>query len=158
MVKRSKGRRQKYVIALIPFYVSDRWKTLHTSSTQMERTSRRTQVVFVSPRWSGYRLRSHWIRVGKFLRIFIIVHSWRNPTGLEEAEDPAREVNGPDHLLVNVQCHWVENEWWEFVLRMPEESRITQWDCQKDIGHSWVQGRRRSGMHRIVHRQKGATI
>ena len=52
-----------------------------------------------------------------------------------------REDQGPDHLHVNVQRHWMDNERWE--LRMLEKSRITKWDSRKDIGHSWVQGRKK---------------
>ena len=50
------------------------------SVERWERTSGRTQVVFVLLWCSGYRWRSNWIRVDKFPRIFIIVCSWRNPT------------------------------------------------------------------------------
>ena len=38
-----------------------------------------------------------------FTRIFIIVYSSRDPKRLGEKEHPARRVQGPDHLYVNVQ-------------------------------------------------------
>ena len=45
------------------------------------------------------------------------------------------------------------------VFRMPNKSRITKWDSRKDIGHSWVQGRRKgSGMALLLTLKKGKGI
>ena len=50
---------------------------------KMERSSGRTQIVFVLPRCSWYRWRSNWLRVHQFPRIFIIVNSWKIQEDLE---------------------------------------------------------------------------
>ena len=128
------------------------------SSRKMEKTGGRTQVVLVLPRCNGYRWRSNWIRVEIFPRIFIIVCSWKNPTRLGEAEDRARGVHRPDHLHVNVQWTLYGTRMMRTVFRMPKKSRITQWDSQKDIGHSWVQARKRSGMEVLTTLRKGNGI
>ena len=92
--------------------------------TTMERPSWRSRDVFVLPRCSENRRRSDWIRVEKIPRIFVIVYSWRDPERRREKEHPARGVQGPDHPHVNVQWHWVENEWWELHFECRESQEL----------------------------------
>ena len=89
---------------------------------------------------------------GKFPLMFIIVYSSRDPERLGEKEHPARGVQRQDHLHVNVQWHWVEND--ENCISNAEKSRITRWTSRKDVGHSWVHGRKRSGMEVLLMLQK----
>ena len=123
---------------------------------KMDRSSGRTQVVFVLPRCSWYRWRSNWLRVHKFPRIFIIVNSSRNRERHGDAENPARGVYRPDHLHANVQWHCMEHEWWElcFECRKSQEFR-NEVLSQQDIGHSWVQARKKSGMEVQTTLKKG---
>ena len=44
------------------------------------------------------------------------------------------------------------------VFRMTNKSRKTQSDSRKDIGHSWAQGRKRSGMELLLTLKKGSGI
>ena len=102
MIKRSNGRRQTYVSALIPFCVWDRWKTLQ-KQRKMERTSGRTQVVFVLPRCSGYRFSS--IRVEKCSRIFIMSG---NPNDLEKIQPEEFECRIIFMSMFKICTHWWE--------------------------------------------------
>ena len=91
---------------------------LSRSDRKVERSSGRTQVVFVSPRCSGVDGEAFEFEWKFFHRIFIIVYSSRNPARLGEKEHAARGVEGPDHLHINVQWHWVEKRMMRIVFRM----------------------------------------
>ena len=58
----------------------------------------------------------------------------------KKKEHPARRVQWPDHLHVNVQWRWVENEWWEmyFECRNSQELRNEILARTLDILGSWV--------------------
>ena len=61
--------------------------------------------------------------------------TWRKRTS-----NPVRRVQGPNHLHVSVQWHWVEKEWWElyFECRESQELRDESLARTFDILGSWV--------------------
>ena len=80
---------------------------------------------------SGNRRRSDWIRVDNVPRIFVIVHSSRDPVRLGEREHPCRRLQGPDHLHVNVQyIEWETND----------ENRISNAEKIKNYAMRFLQG------------------
>ena len=106
--------------------------TRSRSRRKMERPNWRSQEVFLVPRRSGTRRRSNWIRVEKFPRIFDIVYSSRNPERLGGEEHPTRELQGPDHLHVNVQWDSVEISWSK--LHLERQDRDFSWSRVWTVG------------------------
>ena len=62
---------------------------------------------------------------GKFLWIFVVITSSRDPERLGGKEHQARRLQRSNHLHVNVQWHYMEKEWRElyFECRRSQESR-----------------------------------
>ena len=58
------------------------------------------------------------------------------------------------------QCPKIFSGAWmmKIAFRIQKKSRITQWDSRKDIGHCWVQGRKRSGVEVLTMLRKGNGI
>ena len=43
---------------------------------------------------------------------------------LERTSNPTRRIQGPNHLHVSVQWHWVETEWWELYFECRESQEL----------------------------------
>ena len=127
------------------------------SNRKMEKSSVRTEVVFVLPRCSGNRWRSNWIRVEIFPWIFIVVYSSWDPERLGERENIQSSPKSSRTESSSCQCSMTLSgkRMMRIVFRVPRKSRITRWKSRKDIRHSWVRGRKRSGMGNSSYTQKG---
>ena len=78
--------------------------------------------------------------------------------GLEgEKEHPARGVQGPDHVHVNVQWH-VEHEWWELCFECWRSQELLNEILARTLGILGSRGRKRSGMAILLTRKKGNGI
>ena len=97
------------------------------SNRKVERPSWRSHEVFVLPRCSGTWRRTDSIRVEKS-QDFRTYHR----------EHQARRLQGPDHLHVNVQRHWVEKEWWKMCFECRRCQEITPWNSCNRIGRKVV--------------------
>ena len=135
----SSDQMDKSVSMLIPLYVLDR--------DTPEATERWEGQV------EGLRLYSQWVSMEKQLNssgqnsyyfhhcLFFKKSSktWRNGRSSQRSSRTGSS---------SCQCSMTLSgtRMMRIVFRMPKKSSITQWDSRKDIGHSWVQGRKRSGM------------
>ena len=86
--------------------------------------------------------------------VLYVLDRWKT---LQEQEKDGR-VKWKDSGCIRVtKMQWVSMEkQLNSTGRMPKKSRITQWDSQKDIGHSWVG--RRSGMEVLTPLKNGNGI
>ena len=81
--------------------------------------------------------------------------SARNPRRLGDTENPARGVHRSDYLHVNAQWHCVKHEWWDWCFECRKSQELCKEILKKDIGHSWVQARKRSGVEVLTTHKKG---
>ena len=47
-----------------------------------------------------------------------------------------------------------KKEWWELYIECRESRELVRWNSRKDIGHSWVPGRKKSGMGNLLTLEK----
>ena len=99
------------------------------SNGKMGKSSGRTQVVFVLPKWSGYRWRSNWIRVEKFT-------GFSSLSILQEIQQDmeTRRIQPTGSSLRQCSMTLIEKRMMIIDFRMPRESRITRWNSRKDFG------------------------
>ena len=83
---------------------------------------------------------------GKDPKIFIIVYSWRNPKKTRRSEKTSQRSSQTGSF--SCECSITLYGTWvmRIVFRMQKQSRITQWNSHKDIGHSGVLAQKKSGM------------
>ena len=100
-------------------------------------------------------MRSNWIRVELFPRIFVIADSSRDPEWFATLEHRIGEVHRPDHLHVNVQRHRLDRERirWNLYSEV-KKSRNTRRDSRRDTGRFSVLETKTSGMELFVTHQK----
>ena len=145
MIKRSSGRRQKYVSTLIPFYVLDRWKTLQKQLkdemdkggdsgcirlTKMQWVSMEKQLNLSGKISQGFR---HCLFLKKSNK------TWRSGRSSQRSSQTGSS---------SCQCSmiWYGKRMMRIVFRMPKKSRMTPRSSYQDIGRFWVQDRKRSGL------------
>ena len=123
MIKRSSGRRRKYVSVLIPFHC---WtdKRQSRSNRKMEGSSVRTQVVFVLPRCSG-SMEKQLNSSGKMSKDFhhCLFFKNSNKTWREGTSSPSSRTGSS-----SCQCSMTLSgkRMMRIVFRLPEKSKFTQ--------------------------------
>ena len=121
MMKRSSGRRQKYVSTMIPFFVSDRWKMFQEQQKD-GKVKLKISKTFVVPRRIGTRRKTDWIRA-EFFKDFSSLSLLREiENDLETTSSQKTSRTGSS----SCQCSMTlfGKEWWElyFECRRSQES------------------------------------
>ena len=136
MIKQSSGRRQKYVSALIPFFVSDRWKIFQEQQKDCKAKLNISRCIpRTKTRWGSTenRLNSSGTFSQDFRHYLFFARSrttWSRRTS-------SRRLQGPDHLHVEeVKNYAVEflPGHWTFLGPGSEEQWYGDSHDQKDIG------------------------
>ena len=152
IIKRSSLRRQKYVSALILFFVSDRWKILQEQQKdgkvklKLSRSIRRTKTQWDSTenRLNSSGQVSQDFRHDLFFARFRT--TWRQRTS-------SRRTSRTGSSSCQGSLTLYGKRLMRIVFRMPERSRITPWSSYQDIGRFWVQDQKKR--YGDSHDQKG---
>ena len=145
MIKRSRGRRQKYVSALIPFCASDKWKIFQEQQKDEKAKLKSSRCIRLA--------KMQWVSMEKglnsseqisqdFRHCLFFARSrriWRPRTSSQKTSRTGSSSCQCSMTLCGKRTIRI-------VSLTLKRSRITRRDSNQYIGHFWVQGRKRDGM------------